>query len=315
MAAQKSKTFLGTVRGRMIWILSRAFDILPMELKIDLLTQLAGRFSERLLFSGKSRLIKWEISSLSHKVKLRVSNQDDYFALLARGEIGTWEKETLEFWVQATRNQGGDRIAIDVGAYFGLFSIIAALGGGVGRVIAIEPNPNTLPKLRHNIQLNKMSSKIEVEGKACGEHRDFLPLMIPKDRKTSSGAQMEESHLNEKSDWEKAGIVEVVPLDDFLQTHQISSVAAIKIDAEGFELKVLHGAKEILRHSHPVIIVEILDFNLYLKVTDFLQQFGYLSGKPLDGYSLSYEHQNGVDNIEIARNYLFTHQKNWIHLT
>ena len=45
-----------------------------------------------------------------------------------------------------------------------------------------------------------------------------------------------------KSDWEDVGAVEVLPLDEILSMNQIKRVAAIKIDAEGFELKVLSGA-------------------------------------------------------------------------
>lgn len=306
MDRQESKSYLDNTKGFLTWILSRAFDIFPIKQKVYILTKLTHRFSERLLFSGKSRIIKWQLPLLSNEVKLKVSNQDDYFALLVRGEIETWEQETLKAWIQATKKLAAEKIVIDVGAYFGLFSIIAASGKGAGKIIAIEPNPNTLPKLRYNIKLNNCQTKIEVAGKACGSHRSTLKLMIPKGRKTSSGAQMELSELNDKTGWENAGMVEVVPLDDFVQAQEISRIAAIKIDAEGFEMKVLSGAQGILMHSKPVIIVEILEYGLLLKVTEFLQQFGYSTRKPLDGYLLNSENPNGVSNSDIARNYLFT---------
>jgi len=304
---QNLKTTLGLIKVATIWILSRIFDVLPITLKVNVFGRFTGRFSERLIFAGKSRLIKWEVPDLNKKVKLKVSNKDDYFALLARDLIISWEQETLKAWVSATRNQNGNQIAIDVGAYFGLFSIIAASGDGVNHVIAIEPNPNTVPKLRHNIRINNCQNKVNVVEKACGSHKEFLQLMIPRGRKTSSGAQIAESQLNNKFDWEDVGAVEVLPLDDFLPINQISRVAAIKIDAEGFELKVLGGAMEILRRSQPTVIVEILDFGLLLKASEFLGGFGYLPGKPLDGYSLSYQYSNGVIDSKVARNYLFTH--------
>jgi FkbM family methyltransferase len=238
---QNRKTTLELIKVATIWILSRIFDVLPMAPKVNVLGRFTGRFSERLIFAGKSRSIKWEVPDLNKKVKLKVSNKDDYFALLARGLVICWEKETLKAWVQATRNQDGNQIAIDVGAYFGLFSIIAASGEGVNHVIAIEPNPNTVPKLRHNIRINNCQNKVDVVEKACGSHKEFLHLMIPRGRKTSSGAQMAESQLNNKIDWEDVGAVEVLPLDDFLTISQINRVVAIKIDAEGFEMEVLGG--------------------------------------------------------------------------
>ena len=41
-------------------------------------------------------MIKWQVPNLNTDVKLKVSNNDDYFALLARDLIKSWEKETLK---------------------------------------------------------------------------------------------------------------------------------------------------------------------------------------------------------------------------
>jgi hypothetical protein len=93
---QNLKTTLGLIKVATIWILSRIFDVLPITLKVNVFGRFTGRFSERLIFAGKSRLIKWEVPDLNKKVKLKVSNKDDYFALLARDLIISWEQETLK---------------------------------------------------------------------------------------------------------------------------------------------------------------------------------------------------------------------------
>ncbi|MFM8879846.1 MAG: FkbM family methyltransferase, partial [Verrucomicrobiota bacterium] len=55
----------------------------------------------------------------------------------------------------------------------------------------------------------------------------------------------------------------VVTLDTELAR---TPVALMKIDCEGYELKILHGAREILRRDRPVLLIEVHP--------QFLPQFG-----------------------------------------
>src|SRR5258706_12505611 len=51
------------------------------------------------------------------------------------------------------------KIFIDVGANFGVYTLVASkLAGAAGRVIAIEPTPQSFARFRQNIALNQFSN-------------------------------------------------------------------------------------------------------------------------------------------------------------
>ncbi|MBF0473725.1 MAG: FkbM family methyltransferase [Nitrospirae bacterium] len=65
---------------------------------------------------------------------------------------------------------------VDVGAYHGYFSLIAAkLVGSNGRVFAFEPYPNSICTMKYNIKLNNFSN-INLSDYALYSETIDLPL-------------------------------------------------------------------------------------------------------------------------------------------
>jgi FkbM family methyltransferase len=64
-------------------------------------------------------------------------------------------------------------------------------------------------------------------------------------------------------------------LDEFM----ISNVSFIKIDVEGFEKKVLKGAKDLIESSSPVIVIEqndvVLEGQMPFAAKEYLEHIGY----------------------------------------
>ena len=58
-------------------------------------------------------------------------------------------------------------IFIDIGANSGTFSVLASFVPGA-RVIAFEPNHDATTRLRKNLQLNNVTSEVEVREKTLG---------------------------------------------------------------------------------------------------------------------------------------------------
>jgi 23S rRNA U2552 (ribose-2'-O)-methylase RlmE/FtsJ len=109
-------------------------------------------------------------------------------------------------------------IVIDLGAAPGDFSAIC-IKNGAKEVYAFEPEENAGSKLNKVSELNQ--NKIEIIRKYCGEKTDHTKNMTS--------------------------------LDDFVKIKNIKKIDFIKADIEGAEIKVLLGAKNILKIYKPKI--------------------------------------------------------------
>lgn len=121
---------------------------------------------------------------------------------------------------------------IDVGAHHGAYAVI--LGKIVqkmgGRVIAIEPNPDSYSVLLKNINLNRLQNTVISEQVAIADHtgHTYFDLM---------GS---ESRINAKQT-DSCCVVEVITLEQLLKKYAVSHVDLLIVDVEGAELPVLRG--------------------------------------------------------------------------
>ena len=71
---------------------------------------------------------------------------------------GAWEPENWRL-VQEHIPSGGT--FVDIGAHIGYYSLKAAVAvGPAGKVIAVEPNPETVPKLRENLKASQANQVV-----------------------------------------------------------------------------------------------------------------------------------------------------------
>jgi FkbM family methyltransferase len=141
------------------------------------------------------------------------------------------------------------KVFIDVGANFGVFTLIASkLVGGFGRVFAFEPTAQSFAILRQNIALNDFSN-VRAFQVALAQARGQAWLYHGWD---PVGNSLGMDHLC----GDKGETVQTEALDNLLEDNGVDRVDAIKIDVEGAEELVLRGAiRSITKHS-PVVIFE-----------------------------------------------------------
>src|SRR6202035_3309095 len=109
------------------------------------------------------------------KIEPRVSFLLDPRDLVAVTILRTkeWQPEVWEALSPAL-SQGA--VLLDVGAHIGYFSMKGSVKvGNTGRVLAFEPNPETLALLRENVQVNRAGNVI-VEPVACTDREQMLTL-------------------------------------------------------------------------------------------------------------------------------------------
>jgi len=192
-------------------------------------------------------------------------------------ETGQWERDS---WRVVQQHLQNGATFIDVGAHIGYYSLKAApVVGPSGRVLAIEPNPDTVRKLRDNIQASGARS-VTVEPVACADTEGTLELFAAPEANTGE-TSLSRANASQSGAAVNSYQVRARPLDDIIRDAGVSRVDAVKIDVEGAELLVLKGARETMARFHPMILVEIVDSQLRAmgtsadEVTAFLHSQGY----------------------------------------
>lgn len=133
--------------------------------------------------------------------------------------------------------------ALDIGAHVG--AITNFLARKFDRVIAIEAIPSTFEFLRRNTtDLANVTALNVAIGQTEGE--TFF-THYPKHGQLS--------HIAPDSDIPKTQRVGPIPVRT-IDSLNISDVAFIKIDVEGFELPVLIGARQTLERCKPLVLIE-----------------------------------------------------------
>jgi FkbM family methyltransferase len=132
-------------------------------------------------------------------------------------------------------------VIIDVGSNIGIFSLAAAKRFPKTRIYSLEPGVGTFNRFLQNISLNHATAIMPFNAAAwcdCGtvEFTD----------ETASTASRIDGHSGRA--------VNAISLDAFCREHSIARVALLKIDAEGAEVEILKGAKEILPETDRVVV-------------------------------------------------------------
>ena len=160
---------------------------------------------------------------------------------------GTYEAGTLNIFDNLLN--AGDYF-FDIGSNIGLMSIFAAHKvGDNGTVHAFEPEPDTFKILKENCVINKLSN-IKINNFALGDNDGVANIYPNLDiNRGASSLVRTDGSIGKK--------IMITTLDKYLSKYEIGSIRLIKIDVEGYELKVLNGATKILSSENaPIICIE-----------------------------------------------------------
>jgi len=190
------------------------------------------------------------------------------FELNPRWETHLWEGEHELMAQRAVLDKlKSGAVFYDVGAGFGLYSLMAARAGA--RVFAFEPDVQNAESILRCAKWNSLEGKVEIIRLAVlskSGHTDLEPA----DHERGHG----NAHVLESAGAEQLTItVPCTSLDDFARLHPLPDV--IKIDVEGSESQVLKGSDELLRRSQPEVICEVHDAQNASFVQEWLRARGY----------------------------------------
>ena len=194
--------------------------------------------------------------------------------------------------------------AFDVGANVGDYTLsLAKLVGPNGRVFSFEPNPRNFNKLSHLVQMGRLEH-VSVHPIALGETSGTASLVVERDqgmwRVNSGYLVFDTEDFNRFSGHTRRSTVRIATLDELFPNCGMAGF--MKVDVEGLELPVLRGARELLRASHPHLVIEVSDAQIDYgygasELVDFLSELDYqplLYWGPQDGD----EHPKGLGYID-----------------
>jgi len=158
----------------------------------------------------------------------------------------------------------------DIGANVGFYTcLFASLVGESGRVVAFEPVSATRGFLSENVHINGYQNVSIIDkalGDVPGEHRIYLDT--PENAEGTVSLNAREGMHHEMIEVDTLdNLASVLPVPDF-----------IKIDVEGYQMKVFTGGKEFFERHSPMIMAELRDKDKTLmnEAQVFLRSRGYL---------------------------------------
>lgn len=147
----------------------------------------------------------------------------------------------------------------DIGANIGYTALVYATAvGPTGRVVALEPGRRSFRLLR---QATAGIRQIECLNVAAGELDGRLGF--------KEARRLDLSHISDASDY----WVQSVTLDRLLESAG-SPPNLIKLDVEGYESRVLSGARHLIRTHVPMIAFEALNEKAFSSFWSLLTQIG-----------------------------------------
>jgi FkbM family methyltransferase len=176
---------------------------------------------------------------------------------------------------------GPGAVVWDVGANVGLFTFAAAsLAGPQGQVVALEPDAWLVQLLRRSAAVQPPgSAPVQVVPAAAASSLSIRTLCLA-NRSRAANYLAEFGTIQTGGAREQQAVV-ALTLDWLLESAPAPSV--LKVDVEGAELEVLHGARRLFETTRPILLCEVIPDNAEA-VTGFLSSYDY---QILDGETAS----------------------------
>lgn len=187
---------------------------------------------------------------------------------------------------------------VDIGANIGMISALAAhCVGPEGRVLAFEPNPDAMHRLRRLIETNALADRIEALPSALSDTEGTMTLSVITEH-TGMGTLSEVPP--EQRELVSGTHAVPVQIGDRVLAGR-GRIAGMKIDVEGFESHVIGGLVETLRRDRPWIVAEVIEEHLRRAGTSSAALLGQLAGLGYEAHAISLRRSGLRHCLHLAR--------------
>ncbi len=137
---------------------------------------------------------------------------------------------------------------LDIGANSGWCSLFVSKY--IRKIHAFEPNQVARNSFLSNIFLNNIKN-IMVHNVGLGDSNEILPFYIDKNFGSTKGSFVKQKDSNYYVD------TEIKKGDDIISEYNIKNVGILRIDAAGYERKILQGFTDTIERFRPLVVIDI----------------------------------------------------------
>lgn len=188
---------------------------------------------------------------------------------------GEWSDVEVQFFLE---NLNSSSNVIEVGSNIGMHAVpIAKKISGGGKLFCFEPQRVIFQTLCANLSLNQLTN---VYAYNLGVGEDEQLIEIPSSNYETAwnyGSFSLDKGFSTEGDFigvESRELIHVISLDKHPEVNRLEGIDLLKIDAEGFELNVLNGAKNLIERHKPIIFVEAHIHHSH-ELISYLDKIGY----------------------------------------
>lgn len=191
--------------------------------------------------------VKMPIKSVNIDNMVIYGYEQDYVFNTIKNTQKFYENTVLEKWTPFFQNAN---TILDIGANLGNHTLYWANKIPNAKIYSFEPYDPNFEVLSKNVSENHLNN-ITVIHKGIGDKEGKAEI------KSTDPQNFGSTSLEYYSDEEKG--ISMITVDSFYEENCLKNIDFIKIDVEGFEIKVLKGMPVVLTECYPDLWVEVSD--------------------------------------------------------
>ena len=212
----------------------------------------AGIFDERRWRGADTRTIRGKLHG--YQLYLDLANWSERQTFF----LGRFYELETQLTIRALLERGDT--LVDVGANIGMITLVGARSvGPSGRVYSIEPQPEAFGRLENHITRNHLQQVTALQLGLSDEPGALRLATLAGHTGMSTFASLGAAQQQAVSGSYEARVERG---DEVLAGAPAAAPMVIKIDVEGFEIRVLRGLRQTLRRHRPAVITELVPDHL-----------------------------------------------------
>lgn len=169
-------------------------------------------------------------------------------------------------------------VIVDAGSHAGQFAKLFARLAPQGRVYAFEPSSYARSILELAVRARGFGN-VTVVGAGLGDAQGTLRLVTPVKRQGTFRyglAHMKAADAGATGDGFAEEEVPIMTIDSFAAGQGLGRLDFLKVDVEGWERRILEGARESIARWHPAMLLELQEAHLARAGDSLAESWGTL---------------------------------------